>query len=88
MICYKENMNKIIIIERLNRLNRYKTYFPIASNKNFTGSACPRLVNGMCKHSLKDLFRIACKRPCGAISITIAFAGINFAVSSNSTEFC
>lgn len=35
----------------------------------------------------RDLFKIACKRPCGAISITIAFSGICLLPSSKSTGF-
>jgi len=53
------------------------TYFPIASSKYLEGDVAPRLVSGTWATSPpRDLFRIACRRPCGAISITRAFLGM------------
>lgn len=65
------------------------TYFPKAVNKIWTLSESFFCVNGMLMTSFFiDRRRIACKRPCGAISIVIALWWISFEVSSKSTGFC
>lgn len=67
--------------------NHFKTYFPIAVNKNRTESPKTLFVNGMfVTVSGNALFRIAWRSPWGAISIVIASLGMCLSESSNSTQ--
>lgn len=62
------------------------TYFPNAFNKNLTESFVLLCVKGIFVTLLgNDRLRIACKSPCGAISIAIASSGICLEASSNKT---
>lgn len=65
----------------------YCTHFPNPAIRKAALFGLPRCVNGTCTALLIDRLTIACSSPCGAISITIAFAGNRAAVSSNSTLF-
>lgn len=68
-------------------LNDCKTYFPIAESRKLIGSeSLERKVKETFEQDgCKDRLSIACSKPCGAISITIAFSGICLQPSSNST---
>lgn len=58
----------------------------MAFNKNLTESLVLLWVRGILVIVLdNDRLRIACKSPCGAISITIASSGICREASSNNT---
>lgn len=65
------------------------TDLPILESKVFKLSALLDLrVRDILVHEFgRDLLRIACKSPWGAISITIAFLGMCLHASSNSTGF-
>lgn len=64
----------------------YFTYFPIALNRNLIESLVLLWVRGIfVTVSGSDRLSIACKSPCGAISITIASSGICREASSNKT---
>ncbi len=66
---------------------RYLSYLPIAESKYCRFAfVLLLLVKAIFVHvSGNDLFKIACSRPWGAISITIAFFGTCFIPSSNKT---
>lgn len=67
-------------------IKKFFTYFPNALNKNLTESFLFLFVKGIfVTFSDSDRLRIACKSPCGAISITIASSGICREASSNNT---
>lgn len=62
-----------------------ESYFPRPAKKTFTFSLLPRCVRLTCTESTMLLLRIACSKPCGAISIVKAFWGSKLTVSSNRT---
>nr|CAH7755300.1 unnamed protein product [Callosobruchus chinensis] len=62
------------------------TYFPRACSRNSKPFLFPLCVNGMFVAVLTLLFKIACSRPWGAISIKMASLGMCLEPSSNSTE--
>lgn len=65
------------------------THLPILDSKKFKLSFLSDLnVSDIFVHvSGSDLLRIACKSPCGATSMQIAFLGIYLQASSNNTGF-
>ena len=64
------------------------TYLPRAVRRNSVPSGWPRCVRAMLEMpSLRDRFRMACRRPCGAISMVMALWGICCDASSKYTEF-
>jgi len=64
------------------------TYLPRATKRNSVPSGWPRCVRAMLvMPSLRECFRMACRRPCGAISMVMALLGICCDASSKYTEF-
>jgi len=64
------------------------TYLPRAARRNSVPSGWPRCVRAMLvMPSLREHFRMACRRPFGAISIVMALWGICCDASSKYTTF-